>query len=205
MSTIKFGFLFGIIFFHYYCFPPTTGLKTRYNMTLVFRVHPALGIIFFHYSFFHQPQAWKYGITWHLFSVCIQLYTPITRAFLWCFQMLEFRHLSYIYTCTHICFNGYQFQAIVPEHFYAYTCERDQQPHPTLVFVNPWELKHFTQASDVNATAADMNVGCTCGHTSSIGTDAISNDIMRRISYDLVKFVIKIIRNAVSWRLIKWK
>ena len=38
----------------------------------------------------------------------------IKLAFLWCFQMQEFRHLSYIcvYTCAYIHLNEYQFRAI---------------------------------------------------------------------------------------------
>ena len=43
-SRIKFGFVFGIIFFRHYFFPTTTGLKTRNNMALV-RVHPALSTL----------------------------------------------------------------------------------------------------------------------------------------------------------------
>ena len=41
-STINFGIVFCIIFFLYYFFPPTKGQKTRYNIALVVRVHPAL-------------------------------------------------------------------------------------------------------------------------------------------------------------------
>ena len=41
VGRIKFGVVFGIIFFLYYFFQPTTGLKTRYNTALVFRLDPA--------------------------------------------------------------------------------------------------------------------------------------------------------------------
>ena len=44
MSMIKFGIVFGIIFFLYYFFLPNTGLKTQKNVALVFGVHPALEI-----------------------------------------------------------------------------------------------------------------------------------------------------------------
>ena len=55
VSIIKFVIVLGIIFFLYLIFPPTTCLKTLYNMAPVFRVHPVLGpgatvpIIFMNY------------------------------------------------------------------------------------------------------------------------------------------------------------
>ena len=41
MSRIMFVIVFDIIFFLYYFFPPTTGLKTQNNIALVVCVHPA--------------------------------------------------------------------------------------------------------------------------------------------------------------------
>ena len=42
VSVIKFGIVFGVIFFLFYFFPPTTGLKVQNNMALVVHVLPAL-------------------------------------------------------------------------------------------------------------------------------------------------------------------
>ena len=83
----------------------------------------------------------------------------ITRAFLWCFQMQEFRHLSHIFTCAYIHFNAYQFQATWKK-IYAYNyCESEQKPNPILLYVHPWEfllrpwgLNHYTHTSVVTRT-----------------------------------------------------